>query len=60
VGTDFWGAEWAVTAMWTHAGKSLVAVYGQAEACVPHKYNMKNRASPAAEVVNYSNVFVTK
>jgi uncharacterized membrane protein len=35
-GNDFWGAEWAVAATWTHGSKSLLAVYGQREACPPH------------------------
>lgn len=32
-GTDFWGADWGVATIWTLAGKSLVAVYGQGETC---------------------------
>ena len=34
-GTNFWGAEWAVAVIWTLAGKSLVAVYRQGDACPP-------------------------
>ena len=32
-GTDFWRSGWVLADVWTFTEKSLVAVYGQGEAC---------------------------